>query len=457
MRPLSSVALTSVRALGRYVKSFVPENISGTSRVPHSRVFKYSPKNIDKLICDNVIGKNTSLSPQTISNSKPSELSGHPIGFGRSREATILSPEDAEQFSTVLSPGLGWGSSAKSIYESYFPVSQLIDNKDLLVYSPLTDADRREGRFKKGLMYYYDESYINEEESENFFNKILKNRFFDKDGKLKNPGNVSNLMLFGFSIGHRENISHMNYLHERIAEALVREGKSPDLVQEYFTKIALINIASPVNWEGLRLPKEMLSELESGSISMQDAEEAVKEYMSQNKSPKSKVMKLPELKIINYRSFTDVGTLKLESDFNNFNCNRRFAAPKIFKFLRPDRESEVLYVMGKSLVPDVFFDDGAIKDDSLGHNLSNYARAIFDNSETMFPILVLRSTEHWHQIQDVQQSGVIEIAYNPNRAPSDLDRAEVRQIFQETLFARNAMINALSYVQDLEDGNEPRR
>ena len=89
------------------------------------------------------------------------------------------------------------------------------NNNKLMVYSSLTDCERREERFRKGLPYYFDESYINVEESENFYNQVLKNRFFDKDDKLKNPQDVNKIILFGFSIGHRENKSHVNLLHQR--------------------------------------------------------------------------------------------------------------------------------------------------------------------------------------------------------------------------------------------------
>ncbi|NBV06520.1 MAG: hypothetical protein EBS06_04710 [Proteobacteria bacterium] len=165
-----------------------------------------------------------------------------------------------------------------------------------MVYSSLTDSDRREERFRKGIPYYYDESYINQEESENFFNQVLRNRFFDENDKLKNPDDVKKIILFGFSIGHRENKSHVNFLHQKISQALVREGKDVKQISEYFSKLALVNIASPVNWEGRKLPKNIIEGLDNGTISPKDAEDYYnqqKEAQNLHSNPHLQIVRTP--------------------------------------------------------------------------------------------------------------------------------------------------------------------
>ncbi len=417
-------------------KSFVPKyQFPERSGVADGKVIKYSAQDIELLMSKNILGASANLSPQTIIPGKKSELSGHLVDFSHPWEADILSPQDVEQFSAILSPGLGGGSTNKSLYESCFPISQLIDLK-VAVYSPLTDAERREERFRKGLPYYYNETYINEEESENFFNKVLKKRFFNEGGQLKDPNKVNNLVLFGFSIGHRENVSHVNYLRKKIVEALAQEKKPPELLQEFFYKIALVNIGSPINWEGKKLPHEMLVDLESGKKSIQEAEA----HYSKNGLLEPDEEELPELRVINYRSVVDMGTAKPRSDFNVFHGNPKLYSAKTYRIERPNRALEDMYVFGQGLVKESFVSSNVgefLKSNILGHDLCAHAQTINDNEEALMPIMVLKSSTKFN-IAPVQR-GVVEMLYNPNKKPSTSDMDFVKLEWFRECARREAM------------------
>jgi len=418
--------------------SGIGANLSGSSKTLHSPEQKFIAPNpipktvlvsklsssakatqrpdINKIIINNQLGKGDTPQMGIMKSGLKSEFSGHPITFGDSGEPTILT--DTSESKVVLSPGLGGGSSKRSLHASWLPVSQLID-KNIIIYAPLTDTDRP-ARFRRGLPGYYDRTYINQEESENFFNKILKNRFFDDKGILKNPENISNLVLFGFSIGHRENLSHINYLHKQISKALLDEGSDKKFIQNYFDKISLINIASPLNWDDIKLPTEILEGLESGRLSPADAEK----YRLENPNTKQlEEDKLPKFTIINYRSVVDMGTSKPISDFNVFHCNKNFYVPKIFSFGRFGMSGyEVMYIIGRGLIEESFIDEGdieTIKTNGLGHDLSAYVDAISKNTDLMIPITNL--------LKGRVNTGLGFIrTFNPDKNPTDEDRSVLK-------------------------------
>ncbi len=373
--------------------------------------------------------------PQAIKNGKVNPLAGKVVTFSKSWESTTLSPDDTEEFSAILSCGLGGASSEDGLFESFYPIEKLMrDSGKLMVYASLTDSDRREERFRKGIPYYYNESYINQEESENFFNQVLKNRFFDKGGKLNNPKDIKKIILFGFSIGHRENKSHINFLYQRISEALEKEGRDQKQIKEYFNKIALVNIASPVNWEGRKLSEEIIKELDEGRISPQDAENYYNAH-KETQNLHSKPM-VPLVREVGFRSVLDMGTAKPESDFNNFHCNQDLYRARIFRFVRPEQRTAEMYLFGKGAVDKVFDGvgvDNGYKQNKLGHNLTDYSAAIFNNAEA---ICRVHSLELSTDFQYMPKVNFDERTFDKDRIPEDVDIGILQEEWHRALLDR---------------------
>lgn len=386
---------------------------------------------INRLIENNILG--LGVTPQVIKSGKHNELAGKVVTFDRPWESETLSPKDvSEDFSVVLSCGLGGGSSVSGLYKSYFAISRLLDIDRVAVYSSLNDAEQRQERFRKAMPYYYDQSHINEEESRNFFDQVLKKKFFNDEGRLKDFRKMSDLVLFGFSVGHRENVSHINFLQREISSALDRESKSPDLIKKYFEKVALVNIGSPVNWSGKRVSQKILKALESGEIL--PAEITEKDFIVES-AGHSMQKKSLQFNIVNFRSVFDMGTAKPESDFNNFHCNSAIFVPEIFKFARPNHK-DYMYVLGAGKVREFYFDESEMpKDNALGHELINYARAIFDSEGAKRPILALTSSAK----SDISRAepDVRYFVYDPERKPSDDDKETLREEWSRSLAVRN--------------------
>ena len=425
----SSLQLLSSRffsSLSNASESFAPPPKDGAKNFNiSSPVIKVrTAEDTDKLIKDNMLG--SGKSPQNILPAKiPNPLAGELVTFLKPWKAERLDQNDSNKFDIILSCGLGGGSSEDNLYESFYPITKLLDSQNLAVYSSLTDCVKRDERFRKGLPYYYDESYINDEESSNFFKKVLEKRFFDNKGKLKDPENVSNLMLFGFSIGHRENKSHMNYLYQKISSTVEKEGINSKQIQAYFNKIALINIASPVNWDCRKLPKEIIVGLEQGKISPGEAEEYYEKHGSIDKE-----IPYPPIttRTINYRSVLDFGTAKPKSDFNNFHCNHDLFVGKIFKFKSPKQGQESMYLIGKGLMEDILEEDiKTWKNNTLGHNLTNYAKTIYGNVETLFPVNILKSSKDWERTDAIKDSMTKVAIFKKDREPSTKDFGKLKE------------------------------
>lgn len=446
MKPSTTLALRSSIAIRSYVRGFA-ENAAGRFSLPvkHSTEATSASKSklssvadVDQLIKDNILG--LGKSPQVIKDGKPNKLAGKVVTFADPWQSETLDPSDVStDFSVLLSCGLGGGGSEGNLYKSYFAISRLLDKDEVAVYSSLKDAEGRQERFRKGLPYYYDESYINEEESENFFKQVLQKRFFKDDGKLKDPRKVSDLVLFGFSIGHRENISHMNYLWEKLTEALEKEGKIPSLITKYFDKVALVNIGSPVNWSDKKVSQEILTAIEQGSITPADIKE---EHYVTRVTPAYR--RLSHINIVNFRSVFDMGTAKPAADFNNFHCNPDLYVPEIFKYNRPFGK-EYMYVLGAGKVRELYFEDEleTLKHNSLGHELRNYAQAIFD-SKSLNSILSLISSPR----SDISRSESADrgyLVYDQNRQPSESDIESLQKEWRRELAVREVMRDKHNY------------
>lgn len=159
--------------------------------------------------------------------------------------------EEIGNIDMIVVPGLGLGSSASSLQNTLYHFQNLFPRNSALIYSPTLERDQ-EYRYVQGTIPYYDQSHSNEIESKNFFNAILKPRFFDKEGKLKAPEECKRLLLGNHSIASREAISHMAYLKKELIDAGCEECD----IKKYLNKILCFNISSPLvgNLEDAQVP-----------------------------------------------------------------------------------------------------------------------------------------------------------------------------------------------------------
>lgn len=296
---------------------------------------------LKKLIGDNVLGQG--ISPQKLDSNKFNEFAGELLGFetiryDKDQYLTTFGKSDIKKSKDIVfSPGLGGGENKKRLEDSLLILTHFKEKSGLLAYSPLDEGINRKNRFNNGLPYYQNPYFINETESNNFFDKVLKSKFFNADGTLKTIEEIDHLTLSGYSIGHRENISHINYLIREFRKI----GLKDEEIDEYLEKISLINIGSPVNW----------------TVEIQDDHP------------------IQKLRIINIRSQLDFGTAKPIEDFNNFHNNPDFRYDKLPYFQNPNNPNEVMFVLTKDIVGDNF--DLRTK----GHDLNNYMKVIASHPE----------------------------------------------------------------------------
>ncbi len=429
MIPSTRVIRTSARVLSNVRNFYLPSKQSNTHD-SFGNIIQYT----DDLVNNNILGKGNT--PQNIRGGEPNMFSGKLITFSgdisTSPKLEVIDSKDTSEFEAILSCGLGGAGTEERLLGSWYPTKMLMNNSKVLTYSSLTEGERRPERFRLGLPYYYDESYINQEESEHFFNEVFKNKFFDADDNLKNPQDIKPLTLIGFSIGHRENKSHINYLQQKLFDALDREGKSSEDIEAYLTKLTLINIASPVHWENRKLPQEILEGLVTGDVTPKEAEE----YYAINSSSLTSSLPLVKIRTIHYRSILDMGTAKPTADFNNFHCNSNLYGADIFHFTRPNNEKEDMYVMGVGLVRNSQLDVSGYKNNILGHNLENYAKAIHDNPTTLQPIYSLG----FGNLSELEQERIhpVERFYQSDRIPAEEDSSVLKEEWKGELLDRKA-------------------
>ena len=305
------------------------------------------------------------------------------------------------------------------------------------------EGARRPEKFKQGLPYYYDESYINYEEAENFFENFFKYQLFEND-KLLEPEEMPELNFSCFSIGYRECISNLNYLEKRLQKL----NKQQKEIQTIFDKFKITNIASPVKWDDKNLPQEMLEDLANGKMTPEEAEEYCKKYPLKNKKPSNS----PKIQTIHFRSVLDQGTAKPESDFYNFHCNHNLLKPRglIHHFTKPN-SNESMFVMGQGLLDDISFkkdltnEDGDSKEQNLektykynylGHDLDCYCDAINDKLNLHYSNFIMGKDIHY---SNPEYLSIKENEFNPNKTPNDKDWQTLNDEWDKILCARKQL------------------
>jgi hypothetical protein len=142
---------------------------------------------------------------------------GQAIEIEAGSELRIANPEMVAKAQVIITPGLGGASSDRALRNTYSQMAKLAPNLRKLIYSPKLDADQ-DRRYIKGAMPYVETDYINQEESENFFEKIFVPIFFDQEKQLKDPNDCKRVILLSHSIGAREAGSHLRYLKAKLEE-----------------------------------------------------------------------------------------------------------------------------------------------------------------------------------------------------------------------------------------------
>src|SRR5690606_31599686 len=108
--------------------------------------------------------------PQNISAGPDNVFAGKLITFSDLNRTEVIEKNDIRSFSNVIFTGLGGGDTKNRLYESYYPFQQLLQSdtintvsksNNILVYSSVMEGKRRPEKFRQGLPYYYDQSYIN--------------------------------------------------------------------------------------------------------------------------------------------------------------------------------------------------------------------------------------------------------------------------------------------------------
>lgn len=264
---------------------------------------------------------------------------GQVIEIEAGSELRIANPEMVAKAQVIITPGLGGASSDRALRNTYAQMAKLASNLRKLIYSPKLDADQ-DRRYIKGAMPYVETDYINQEESENFFEKIFMPIFFDQEKQLKDSNDCKRVILLSHSIGAREAGSHLRYLKAKLEES----GHEEDQIKKYMNKILCVNIGSP-------LTQSLECEL----------------------SPS-----------VYFISLTDCGSKKPEKFFNNIFLNPDLYRQKVTCLTRYGKNSpNMLLVMGPDVIPPTFErSDGVIIPDFYGHGTGVYIAGIMDNVET---------------------------------------------------------------------------
>ncbi len=250
--------------------------------------------------------------------------------------------DETRQAEVIISPGLGGGDSDFRLFATFNEFRKIFPQKNCLIYSPLDEGKDRMIRYTRGNLYYADQNSINEEESANFFEKVIKPKIIDDSGQLIPPQHCSKFILANFSIGCREAESHFKYLENY----LCRKNCDQSLIEEYLNRMAIINIASPRNWE----------------------------------------LEISRPNTLSIVSLTDAGSKKPLQFLLDFYLNEEMHLRPISKIIRPNAakiKKEMLVVMGQGLVLNgtVQNTSGSFRGNPLGHNLSNHIEGIKNNAE----------------------------------------------------------------------------
>jgi len=313
---------------------------------------------------------------QKVAPGPPCPFKGQVLNFseGLPYETHVIEPPIVAQHNVVVCTGLG-GGAEDELYRTWFATSRFLPNDpSIAVYVSVNEGEGNEERYRQGSAYYYDSSYINEKESKNYFEKVLKNKFFNKYGKLKKLEEINPLTLIGYSIGYREIKSHTNYLYEKIKEALVKEGRKPEEAQNYFDRLIVYNVGSPVNWENRKVPRKLLDELVKGTKTTKDMED----YLDKNTTDVEEETYPPvTVRTIHYAATYDRGTKKSDSFINNVVLNAaNYGGVNLYE--RPDSKDgrEVMYVIGFPFVYEPDAQNHVYKSPNKHHDYALYLASI---------------------------------------------------------------------------------
>lgn len=237
----------------------------------------------------------------------------------------------------IISPGLGGAANGKRSLSTFGDfATELFPDKKCLLYSPLDEVLKRDDRYAKGMRYYVEQHSINEKESENFYNTVIKPRLFDEHSKMLPPSEFQKIMLASFSIGCREAESHFRYFERQ----LKLSGLTSEQREEYTNKFIMLHIASPRNW-----------------------------------SPN-----IEQVDTLSLISLSDIGSKKLPQFLLDFYLSPELHSQIISKILRPNQK-ELLITLADGVVPCGSIKDGKFTENPLGHNLHEHVVGI-NNNET---------------------------------------------------------------------------
>lgn len=309
---------------------------------------------ITKLICDNIgptpeqIFEANALPPNQYKSegSLPlNEYAGKLVKFEMANLTSkkIANEDDARKAEIIVNPGLGGGDSLERLHSTLSEFRRLFPQKELAIYSPLNEGKNRSVRHARGALYYVNQNSINEEESANFFDKVIKPKITDESGKFLPPEDCKKFLLANFSIGCREAESHFRFFLKQLR----KNGLSEDVARKYLNQIAILNVASPRNWDQITEQPYTLSII----------------------------------------SLDDAGSKKPPQFLLDFYLNAKFHSQeqKISKIIRPfpGDKKEMLVIMDPGIITcgGVRKESGPFIPNPLGHNLANHIDGILKNSE----------------------------------------------------------------------------
>jgi hypothetical protein len=173
-------------------------------------------------------------------------------------EVRLVNSDEIREANVIISPGLGGGDGPRALRETHTDFRRIFSKPEerCITYAPLLEGTGfRNLRYFRGMLPYADSDSINEEESKNFYKKVLLPKFTDKKGKFLPPEECDKMILAGFSIGLRELESHVRYLQKKLRSNGYEEGE----VQKYLERIAVVGIGSPLTWKenGTGLPNSV--------------------------------------------------------------------------------------------------------------------------------------------------------------------------------------------------------
>lgn len=335
-------------------KKMLNEIVEGESRMAKD-VMGFTLPKTDYGQTKTIIEQNLMISPAdirflpgSIAPGPYNKSAGEILSFNDRKDLTKLDIDKISSSKVIAIPGLGGGDTLDRASQSLSQFKRLFP--EAILYSPLLEGERREDRYLNGLYHYQNEDAINQDESENFFKKVISPKILDENGKLLPPEAMDRFSLVGFSIGSREIKSHINYLFEFL---LKHDVEKPD-IQKYLDKISVVNIGSPINW-------------------------------SNHKASYSPF-------ILNILSVTDQGTRKPDEVMRGFYLDSKSHLEEASLFHRPfaEKGKDCAVILGNDAVPNGKIENGVFVPNLLGHNLSGYIEALLNASDPVKKLLDLQ-------------------------------------------------------------------